>query len=310
MTGNTKRWLPSAVVVLAITAMAAAARRDTSVDAGLADGLWKGARPAMTLLAVISLVVVAATYAKHRDDGFGLLRRAGTATGALLAIAAVLTPIGLVILGRQDQSRLQPQTDQGTPPPLPRRSVSGQTLTPAVPHQGWNGYSAIGKAVLYLVAAAAVGILVYALVRFLTRNWRHRPGLAPVDFEPLNPVVEQLAEAVAAGTEALEYRGEAREAVIACYAAMEQALSGAGGTERRAADTPEEFLSRVTAAQVIPGAPARRLTELFREARFSRHAITEDKRDTAREALAAISEHLRVKAEAEAAAPVPVGGRA
>jgi len=82
---------------------------------------------------------------------------------------------------------------------------------------------------------------------------------------------------------------------------MELAVT-AGGVSRKATDTPEEFLRRVTAAKLIPDDPARRLTDLFREARFSRHRIGEEKRDAAREALREISEHLRLRAEELAAA--------
>jgi len=50
MTGNSRRWLPTVIVVLAVAAMGVAARRDSGLDAGTADGLWKGVRPAAAIL--------------------------------------------------------------------------------------------------------------------------------------------------------------------------------------------------------------------------------------------------------------------
>ena len=301
--GKPRRWLPAAVVVLAVAAMAVASRHDGPLNAGVGSGPWEGARPAMALGAVIVLVVVATNFAKHRDDGYGVLHRAGTATAVLLAAAAILTPIGLVFLGRRPQppppypvARNTPASGTRTPKIDP-----GVTLKPATGRPGASIAAWIVDTVLILIIAAAVALIAYVLIRLLlSRRWLHKP-VATIDFEPLDPDLEQLAEAVAAGTEALEYEGDAREAVIACYSAMELAVSAGGGL-RRATDTPEEFLRRVTAAQLIPEEPARKLTDLFREARFSHHPIAESQRDAAREALRAISEHLRERAEALEAA--------
>ena len=308
MTGNSRRWLPAAVAVLAIVAMAVAARRDTGLDAGLAAGPAQNLRPLVALIAVIALIVVAATFAKHRDDGYGVLRRAGTATGLLLTAAAILTPVGLLVFGRKLSQAEGQQPDNG-PETIASTSQSqppGQRIKPPVVQKGLSLYDKIAMGVLYLVVAAALAMLLYAVINWLRNRRFSRQALPMVEFSPLDPEVEQLTEAVAAGAAALEYEGDAREAVIACYAAMEQAVS-AGGSERRATDTPEEFLSRVTAAHLIPEGPARDLTELFREARFSRHPITEQQRNAAREALSVISEALRARVEAAVARMATAG---
>jgi hypothetical protein len=299
MTGDPRRWLPAAVAVLAIAAMALAARRDGPLDS-VSTGLWDGARPAMALAAVVLLVVIATNFAKHRDDGYGVLHRAGTATAVLLTAAAVLTPIGLLLFGRKPEPpQKMPEVSNGAGTPSPR-SGSGRDLNPGS-HRGGKSYADwLALALLYLILAAALALLVYVLAKLLSRRWSRQP-ITLLEFDSLAPELDQLAEAVAAGAEALEYEGDAREAVIACYSAMEVAVT-AGGGSRRATDTPEEFLRRVTAAKLIPGEPARRLTDLFREARFSSHRIGEAKRDAAREALREISEHLRMRAEELAAA--------
>ncbi|WP_194925180.1 DUF4129 domain-containing protein [Catenulispora pinisilvae] len=301
MTGNPRRRLPAAVVVIAVAAMAVAGRRDDGLDAGLGNGPWMAGRPIAAMLAAVALIVIAARFARHRDDGYGVLHRAGTATAVLLYAAAVLTPIGLLFFGRPPGNPIPPPVADGTggsmnpPPPMTMDGRHGK------PHRGLDWADIIVLTVLSLIVATIVVLLVYALIKLLSRIRLNRQPLHLIDFTPLDADLEQLAEAVEAGAEALEYEGDAREAVIACYSAMELAVS-AGGAGRRATDTPDEFLRRVTAARLIPEAPAGRLTELFHEARFSRHPIDETQRDEAREALRTVSEHLRASMAARAAA--------
>lgn len=303
MTGNSRRWLPTAVVVLAVAAMGVAARRTGGMDAGPSDGLWKDLRPLAAVLVVVVLLVVVSRYARHRDDEYGLLHRAGTATGVLLAIAAVLTPVGLILLGRQPSRKAPTEViEQVSTTSTVSASKSASRLKHAAPAQDsrWIGF--VARSVLLLIVAAVIVLIVYGIVRLLRGRLSIGSATPVLEFDALDADLEQLAEAVAAGSDALAYEGDAREAVIACYAAMEDAL-GSGGNGRRDTDTPEEFLTRITGAKLIPAGPAQRLTELFREARFSRHPIAEPKREQAREALSAIAEHLRARAvEAQAAA--------
>ena len=73
-------------------------------------------------------------------------------------------------------------------------------------------------------------------------------------------------------------------AIIACYAAMEQALARAG-TARAAADTPYELFLRAADRGLIRTDAATRLTALFYEARFSSHPMPPARRDDAQQAL-------------------------
>jgi hypothetical protein len=86
---------------------------------------------------------------------------------------------------------------------------------------------------------------------------------------------------------------EPREAIIACYAAMEQALAEAPGAVPQASDTPSEVLARAVGNRTISTASAAALVDLFAEARFSRHTMTEDHRDEAEQALRAVLTELR-----------------
>jgi hypothetical protein len=65
---------------------------------------------------------------------------------------------------------------------------------------------------------------------------------------------------------------------------------------RRASETSSEYVLRILDLADADTAPVTRLAELYREARFSDHGITEDHRIEALTALAAIQRSLGVRA--------------
>jgi hypothetical protein len=93
----------------------------------------------------------------------------------------------------------------------------------------------------------------------------------------------------------LDTMADPRETVIACYVRMERALAGAG-SPRRDAESPLELVARVLGEQRVPEPDVRRLTELFTEARFSEHPVTDEMRDAARRSLGAVADALAVPA--------------
>jgi hypothetical protein len=74
---------------------------------------------------------------------------------------------------------------------------------------------------------------------------------------------------------------EPREAIIACYAAMEQELTRVPGAVPQDCDTPSEVLARAVDNRALRADSATELVELFEEARFSPHVMTEEHRDAA-----------------------------
>lgn len=104
-----------------------------------------------------------------------------------------------------------------------------------------------------------------------------------------------VARAMAAGRAAVRDRTitDPRLAIVACFAAMEEALAGRGGElTPQDADTPEEVLRRGVRRASLPEAAAQALLGLFREARFSEHPITERDRADADAALAELLDAL------------------
>jgi hypothetical protein len=107
--------------------------------------------------------------------------------------------------------------------------------------------------------------------------------------------VEALVAAVDAADEGLDSSADPRAAVLAAYAAMARQLSRGlvrHGRESRPSDTAGELLDRAADTGLVSGSPARELTDLFREARFSEHPMGEDARSTARRCLAQVRSEL------------------
>jgi len=144
------------------------------------------------------------------------------------------------------------------------------------------------------VAPILYGLLIAALVAAVVLSiiWSarlRRPALpAPIDGEA---DADELREAVESGRAALAEIDDARAAIIACYLAMERSL-GDRGAARGVADTPDELLARAVAAGIVRGGAARRLTDLFYEARFSNHPLGRRQRDAASAALDELAAEL------------------
>jgi Domain of unknown function (DUF4129) len=190
--------------------------------------------------------------------------------GATLALVQVSTrPLATEVGAGQSSSRPAPGAGQPPPAPTPAQARPGSGGRPWVPVAVLAGVAA-------LAAAAAAG-------------WRRsrRPGpaiSAEPAAEPGEP--EVLRSAVRAGERRLAAPAtDPRSGIVACYAAMEQALAGAGAPAGQA-DTPAEVLGRIVAVRPSAGPAAGRLTALFREARYSRHPIVEFDRAAAQDALA------------------------
>lgn len=302
-------WLLAAGAALAICVAAVGIR--AAAGAALRDsGLATGGAVGLALLFMIGALVAGAKYRTHvrmNDVRATATDRLRQATIAILFASAVLLPIALSLLRRPSTGNGSADDSQPpikfTPTALPTRSFE--------PRSGRSGHFSFDLTAFLIALMIAIGALVLAaLIVLAVRLARKVPtagptaALAPTSAS--SAADEALADALLAGRSALE-GDDARAAIIACYAAMEQSLSRAGIARERA-DSPSDLLHRAT-RQELPGAGARdaaALTDLFREARFSTHPMTKQHLAAARGALdsvtAALAERIRAReAEAEAA---------
>lgn len=157
------------------------------------------------------------------------------------------------------------------------------------------------EVISYVQNLLILGLLV--LVGFgVRRVWQQRPELAwrPTrqrrDFAVLEEVAASVTAEAAAQRAALE-RGEARNAIVACWSRLEQ-LVAAAGLQPDPADTAAEFTTRVLSRYPVDQGAIDDLSALYREARFSTHTMGEPERAAALVALDAIHDALRHVADA------------
>ncbi len=101
---------------------------------------------------------------------------------------------------------------------------------------------------------------------------------------PADELLHRLRGELLAGLEDLDDDRDPRRAVIGCWLRLERAVAEAG-TPRRAAEAPGELVERVLAERRVRRDGLERLSTLYREARYSSHAVDDAVRRSARSAL-------------------------
>lgn len=261
----------------------------------------------VALLALSLLIVTIALAASLREPprrkplrshdlpGIGRLRIRPSWRLVVIVIGAVLT--WLVMVALLAQVRLG-QTDPGSrqATPLPNRPGVDPRPSPppAVPTAGgeeaWRYLTAGSVALVLLIVAGAI------LLRIRTRA--PAPSVAIQDVAgadvPAAPEGGSLAVAAELGLAVVgDLNREPREAIIACYAAMERALADAPEAAPQDSDTASEVLERAVRRGVIHAEGGTELVKLFAEARFSTHVMIEAHREAAERALRLVLTELR-----------------
>jgi hypothetical protein len=246
-----------------------------SPEAGeLVRGLFWAGISAGAIAALVGILVLAyVVIVPHRGMRGGAAdperdptvprRAAALAAVIVLAIVAAAVAMALVTGGDAPPPAVSAEGADGAEPWL-------EATRPADPP------SRIG------VAAGIAGMAILGTV-LLVRARRRQPP-PPSERPPAG-----VAHLVDLSIDDLLLERDPRRAIVAAYARMERLLERAGAP-RPAHETPYEYLRRVLAAAAAPSAAVWQLTQLFQEARFSRHAITEADRDEALDAL------IRIKA--------------
>ena len=151
----------------------------------------------------------------------------------------------------------------------------------------------------YLIAATAaliVLIVVGAVFAARRRRVEEPPTVgAEMPRPPTAPSTsESLVRAAEVGLAEIGDRSrEPRAAIIACYAAMERELSRVPGAVPQDFDTPTEVLARAVENHALHVDNAAELVNLFEEARFSPHVMSEAHRESALGVLQLVLADLR-----------------
>lgn len=157
-------------------------------------------------------------------------------------------------------------------------------------------FTAIGFVIRIALVALVIWVL-YRLARRVREAWvdRRRPPPRPAEvvFDVLDdpePLIEEIRQD-AADQIALLLGGTPRNAIVACWDRFEEQAERAHAA-RKPWETSSEFTLRLLDRVSADPVAVSRLEALYREARFSEHAIDEPRRTAAVEALEAIHESL------------------
>ncbi|MHA6523913.1 DUF4129 domain-containing protein [Tessaracoccus sp. G1721] len=223
----------------------------------------------------------------------------------LLAVAGALVVLVLVALGavspRPAAVEIIPRpAPTATPPPAsPPPFTLGPPPSPLFPMP--DGEPLVlpewADDVVQLLAAAAVLALIVAfLVRLnaeLVRTDR-RHAADPTGREAEIPEIddEELAEALTETVESLRQGVPVSGAIVECWRRLER-VAASSGIWRKPTQTSHEFTAEVLGHAVVDADAISELAELYRQAMFSTHRLTDAHRDRAIAALDAVTAQLR-----------------
>jgi hypothetical protein len=289
-----------AVIVLLI-AIAAALR-------GYLPGVERADRPppqsgasliyVAALLGVSLVIVAVALIARLRDpqrvasSANPLPRRfsdggAHPAWRVILSVAAVLL-VWLAFAWLLSQLIGPHQIDQAQSLP----TSAGPAPMGKAPQRPGSQDNGPDRDVLRYLIAGAVALLMMIIAGAVVARWRRVPG-PPVGAvqqlgqpAPVAAAAISLVRAAESGLAEIEDADhEPRQAIIACYAAMERELRRHPGAVPQDFDTPTEVLARAVEHHALHVDNAAELVNLFEEARFSPHVMTEKHRRRAVDVL-------------------------
>jgi hypothetical protein len=244
---------------------------------------------AMLAVSMAIIVIAIITQSRRRPVSYGEgeprrelpgERRPLTWRMVLIAVAVLIAWLLLVALLSRLNAHLgvdQQPPNAGTPP----SGTAQPPQQPDHPEPPSNVFSLLAGSTVLLMMAVFVGAAI------LGRRQRRRitPAAPPDDgYRPATAASgpDPFARAAEVGLAEIEdLSREPREAIIACYAAMERELENSPEIIPLESDTPSEVLARAVEHHALGEDTATELVDLFEEARFSPHVMTEQHRETA-----------------------------
>ncbi|OBA80167.1 hypothetical protein A9W99_18940 [Mycobacterium sp. 1164966.3] len=176
-----------------------------------------------------------------------------------------------------------PATGTATPTPSPSQNP---------PRGGGDMFKVL------LAGAVPMMLIIVAGAILMSRRRRHAATPATVvddyvESAALPPDSESLVRAAEVGlAEMGDLSREPREAIIACYAAMERELANVPDAVPQDFDTPTEVLARAVEHHALHVDNAVQLVNLFAEARFSPHVMNEGHREVALQVFRLVLDEL------------------
>ncbi len=251
-------------------------------------------------MAIIAIAIITQSRRPSGSPGAGdpprrLVGERRRLTWRMVLIAVGVLVVWLLLLALMSRLNIQlgieqPPSDASTPPSGVPRPATEQPEQPEA-----------SSGVFSLLAGAAVLLMMLVFVGAVIAGRRRRRAAALLissgdEYRPSTPAdaPDSLARAAELGlAEIGDLSREPREAIIACYAAMERELENAPEVVPRESDTPSEVLARAVEHHALRADSATELVDLFEEARFSPHVMTEEHREIAVRVLRLVLAELR-----------------
>jgi hypothetical protein len=302
------------VALIVLMILAAAALRGYLPAQGHAVRTEPGGGRAALLFVIVTLtaslaLLTIAVVARLRDPRAAAPKQAdlsdmlGTGKGRpswrVILIGLVLIAVWLLIATLLVHYLVPHRVDPSVSGPAPAAQPSGRPGGPPPPeHQHPPNNSGDLFGVLLAGAIPMMLVIVAGSVIMARRRWRAAPPAVRADDHPECPApaprAESLARAAEVGlAEIGDLSREPREAIIACYAAMERELANVPAAAPQEFDTPTEVLVRAVEHHALRADNAERLVNLFEEARFSPHVMNEEHREVAVDVLRLVLAELR-----------------
>jgi hypothetical protein len=276
--------------------------RDRTADNPAATGLVLGLLIASTGIVAVAVVArlrsrsASAAGTSGRPDWFRGERSRPTWRVLVVAFGVVVAWLLAVMV----LNRLGATVAVGPPDAAAPASTQAVPTPSATAPPPQSGARPDGSNLLGPFYGATVAFLVILVVGTVVASHRRRRGVAPApadvheDSVASDVVNESLFRAAEVGlAEVEDLSREPRRAIIACYAAMEGELSRVPDAMPQDFDTASEVLARAVAHHALGPDSATQLVDLFDEARFSPHVMTEAHRDAAARVLQQVLEELR-----------------
>lgn len=221
------------------------------------------------------------------------------AGGLVLLLAALVAttsdgPDWIDVSGESEYSSSSDQSSGDTS----SRDDPGGTLPGGSPPADENGSSSatrwIAVAIL-LVALTALAVGLTVGLRLMLRRRTLEGSMLPrtsaetddePEVDPSDELVEEVSRVVSSAAD-----GSPRNAIVATWIRLHEALVAAG-FEPRDAETPTEFVQRTLSTFPVDEQAISRLADLYREARFSAHDLTEEHRREAVDCLQRLHRQL------------------
>lgn len=261
------------------------------------------------LLSVTLAIVAVALIARLRDPRRGansageLPARFSDGSGrpawrVLLVVAAVLV-VWLLLLVLLSRFVGPHQLNPAQPAAQPAASTAAGNSAAQPGPQNSGPDRDVLRYLIVSTVALLVMIVVSAVVAWRRRVVESGNAMAPSLGEPgsVATAATSLVRAAESGLAEIEDPNhEPRQAIIACYVVMERELRRFPGAVPQDFDTPTEVLARAVDHHALQDDNAAELVNLFEEARFSPHVMTEEHRRRATDVLQLVLADMRILA--------------